>query len=138
MAVRSRFPEAITEDLLIVQDFQDFSLSVDIGLTFKVELELSTSNADTAEGIAAVIDGASRATYGLFKLGLVVSDQLADTDEELTPDVKEGLITLNDIVRTIKAKSRDTNVWISMAPDTGTMLRMLEYWPALSELLASE
>ena len=52
--------------------------------------------------------------------------------------VKEGLITLNDIVRTIKAKSRDTNVWISMAPDTGTMLRMLEYWPALSELLASE
>ncbi len=129
--VKSKFPEAITEDLLILHDFQDFSLSVDVGISLEVVLEINTSNADTSEGIAALINGASRIIYGLFKLGLIPFEQLEEEDEDLTPDVKEALITLNEIVGTVKARSRDTHVRITMDPKIGMVVKMLEYWSDL-------
>jgi hypothetical protein len=126
------------EELPILDDLRDFSCTVDVGLTLKIDLTLGTDNTDLAEGIAALIDGTAEVILGLYKIGLVVTEQMEENETASSATVMDGLSTLYDILNTVNARARDTVVEIEIDPKISTVVELIEYWPAIEGFISSE
>lgn len=126
------------EELPILDDLRDFSCTADVGLTLKIDLTLGTSNADLAEGIAALIDGTTEVSLGLYKIGLVVTEKMEENETASTSTVMDGLSTLYEILDTVNARAKNSVVEIEIDPKISTIAELIEYWPAIEGFILSK
>jgi hypothetical protein len=138
VAVKAELTDLIPGDLWIIRNFEAVGFTLDIGSTLETKIEIDTADADTADGIAALIDGTAKTTYGLLKLGLAVPEQFEEQYTEFTPDVREAFVTINEIFGSLESRARNSQVTIKMAPKIGLVIKMLGYASVLDGFLSSQ
>ena len=129
------FKNEISENFSFFSAIENVQCTVDFGKDLDMSILIITYDEEISEGIAAIIDGTSKFTYGMMKLNLFF---IEEENEGLPEDLQNALFLVNDLLQYVSANAEKDSVRIGFKPPLSSLSKITQFFSLLESYIEKE